>query len=84
LGVTHFLLGIVILSLAFSLLTGGTPYRDAVLFWSGVVVAYSCASEATVLADKLLPAGADAGSSSGTLVAVGLLVASSIVLGATV
>ncbi|HYL81338.1 MAG TPA: hypothetical protein VEU07_11030 [Candidatus Acidoferrum sp.] len=81
LGITHLFLGLVLLIVAVSLFGGGGSIRAIALFWSGIVVAYSCASEAVVLANKILPAGPDVGSLGGTLVAVGLLVASSILLG---
>ena len=68
LGLTHLALGIVMLGLALA------------LFWSGIGIAYSCASEAVILTERLLPSGPDLGPLGGTLDAFGLLTAASVVL----
>ncbi len=80
LGLTHLARGIVMVGLALALLCGSATFLSLALFWSGVGIAYSRATEAVVLTDRPQPSGPDLGSLGGTLDAFGLLTAASVVL----
>jgi len=73
LGLTHLIVGSVLLGLALNLFDGRGRLRLLGLFWSGIVVAYSCVTEAVVLAYGILPSGPTLGSLGGTLIAVAFL-----------